>query len=230
MKSNKNAFFNILNEDYPKVLLIGNGLTRKGQTSLSWDKLIEKVCRPSVKVDAYKSNTGGYDIPYPILSLTTSPIDDKERYSKYAEVLDEIKYVKNDNINRLLQNNQFDAILTTNYSYETEYCFDTKYDKYDSNKRRTFSCSTIEKKDAKYLIHTYNQISDNTPGIWHIHGELRRKSSMILSLYEYIRYINVINKYKDERREDYINLLDNLEFKSWIDYFYLVMCMYWDLA
>lgn len=213
--------FNIAEKEYPKVLLFGNGLTRN-EKSLSWDTLIEKVCRPGVNIEYYKTDIGNnkkvFRLPYSVLSLATSPFDDKERHNKYAEVLGTIEYGNNTYLKTLVKD-LFDAVLTTNYTYEAEVSIETKYANYNSKQKQYYAYYTSDRYDSKYLIHSYNKIGKDNPGIWHIHGEVRRKDSMILSLYEYVRYINKIGEYKESRREDYLYKTEELEFESWIDYF-----------
>ena len=55
--------------------------------------------------------------------------------------------------------------------------------------------------------------------IWHIHGELRRPSSIILSHDEYARMVFQILDYNAKRGADYEMLNRNLDFRSWVDYF-----------
>jgi len=57
--------------------------------------------------------------------------------------------------------------------------------------------------------------------IWHIHGEQRRKTSMILTHNEYIKLINKEVSYLSDRRNEYEENQDEIYFKSWIDYFLL---------
>lgn len=80
----------------------------------------------------------------------------------------------------------FDHILTTNYTYEFEAASfqSTKITVY---KLRQIQRKTQEHAKLRYLIHTYNSVSfeDNENRIWHIHGEHRKPSSVVLGHYDY---------------------------------------------
>ena len=77
--------------------------------------------------------------------------------------------------------------------------------------------------DSKYLIHGFNRLKKDgvAQDIWHIHGESRRTSSLILTHDEYARLINQILLYNQERKKDYLDYENEIHFKSWIDYFIL---------
>lgn len=217
--------YNIFNLEItrPKVLVIGNGLTY-GNT-ICWTQLIQKVSRENVDVSRYegKRDERGnvkFQVPNNILTLATSVNDDKERHKIYFDALKDYNQLSNIKIKRLL-NVPFDAILTTNYTYEWETELNPKYQKYSSVTKRKFAETTIGVADAKYLLHTFNHITPNSPGIWHIHGELRRPSSMILSHDEYARYIHKILSYNKARGNEYTRFFNHLKMKSWIDYFLL---------
>ena len=55
--------------------------------------------------------------------------------------------------------------------------------------------------------------------MWHIHGEIRRKSSIILNHDEYMRLVTRVIEWNKENRNRYEIAYTNLRFKSWIDYF-----------
>lgn len=220
MKKQQYQIFN-LDEVRPKVLLVGNGLTYG--TSIPWAILINQVSRDNVDVSRYEKKRYGnnsleYHLPYNILTLATSVLDDQERHKKYTDALCKQEYPLNSTINRLIKL-PFDAILTTNYTYEWEAELNPNYPKYSPKRKRDFAATTEDVADAKYLLHTYNQIIPKSPNIWHIHGELRRPSSMILSHDEYARYIHQILSHNKRQGNDYVNYYDKIKMKSWIDYF-----------
>lgn len=203
-----------MNKRIPQVLLLGNGLTRN--TGYSWEQFIEKCVRKDVDLDLYKKD-GVFQVPNTILSLATMNADDTQRHSDYAHILSEIQYVENLYINQLIKL-PVDSVLTTNYTYEIEYAMENKYPDLAANDKRKYSHCT--EKDAKYLIHTYNRF-EKFPHIWHIHGEARRKSSLILSHDEYARLTNKIIEFLNGRKNHYVKYSDNIQMKSWIDYFVL---------
>lgn len=222
MNNKQYKIFN-LDERRPQVLVLGNGLTYR--LGISWNQLIKGVSRPDVDLSKYDKKNAPCDVsfqkvPNTIFTLATSARNDSERHAKYSKVLNTVKYTENDKIKRLL-GMPFDAIITTNYTYEIEATALPRYPELKNESKRQYSYVTRTETDKKYLIHTYNRISPDGKDIWHMHGELRRPSSMILSHDEYARYIHQIMIYNEKRGNDYTNYRKELKFKSWIDYFVL---------
>lgn len=203
-----------LTQNYPQVLFLGNGLTRSN--GYSWHEFIKSCSRIDADIDRYKKGNE-FKIPNTILSMIAMDMDDATRHKRYKNKLDEIKYQPNPYINRLLTL-PFDSILTTNYTYELEYAMKSDYPDLKDKAKTTYSVQT--EKDNKYLIHTYNYF-ENYPPIWHIHGEARRKSSLILSHDEYARLTNKIIEFCNERKDYYTEHSQDLQTKSWIEYMIL---------
>lgn len=114
----------------------------------------------------------------------------------------------------------FDAVITTNYSYEFEYAMDSKFLK-KSNKyvAHTDGCG---RKEVCYPLYSfyrmpyYGQLKD----IWHIHGEAKNKSSIVLGQYYYINAISKWRAYlKDAYTKYYKKEEDRIRPKSWLEYF-----------
>lgn len=210
-----------MSQKIPQVIFVGNGLVYS--SNCSWEELIEKTSRDDIDVTKYKRESErGFHIPNTLLTLVTANHNDTERHEKYISTINNTKYDRNEYIDELLKL-PIDAFLTTNYTYEIEYAIKHDYPSL-KDKTRYWDC-TIKpteksKVDAKYLIHTYNKIGDYPP-IWHIHGEVRRKSSLILSHDEYARLVNKILDFNLSRGNDYLTCRDELKIKSWIDYFIL---------
>lgn len=205
----------------PKVLVIGNGLTRK--TSVSWHDLIKGVARDGVDIEHYikwntKKEFDGFHLPNTVMTLATSIVEDGTRHNKYSEILSKKAYPSNPQLKSLLEM-PFDAVLTTNYTYELESEVYNWYPLLSDSGKRKYAAVTQTERDSKYLLHTFNRIKDNAPDIWHIHGELRCHSSVILSHDEYARLIHEIIDYNKKRADDYRKYENNLKFKSWVDYF-----------
>lgn len=204
----------------PKVLLFGNGLTR--ETSVSWQELIRSVRRDGANVERYERYEDGlfqgFVLPNTVMTLATSIVEDKQRHETYATVLNQKSYSENDYLKTLLSL-PFDAVLTTNYTYEAEAVFRPKYPGVTDRTKGKYAATTGENPDGKYLIHSFNRLSDSCPDIWHIHGELRCPSSVILSHDEYARLVHKLIEHNRERRDDYVTCRTALRFTSWIDYF-----------
>lgn len=203
----------------PQVLLLGNGLTYSD--GVPWYKLIEEVARDKTIVDKYKKydpdgNHIGFHVPNTVLTLATSEKDDQQRHKKYGKAFENIQYNTKTTIKNLMKI-PFDAILSTNYTYELEAALFPDYPTLSTKSQRKYAFQTINKRDSKYLLHTYNRIKEMD--IWHIHGELRRPGSIILSHDEYARMVHKILSYNAERGADYEVLKEKLDFRSWIDYF-----------
>lgn len=203
--------FNI-NEKRPQVLLIGNGLVY--QKGFSWDDFIDKISR--VKC----TNKLDDKVPYSIKATATSDVSDKRRHDEYYKAFSKYKYSSFDNLNRLLKI-PFDSILTTNYTYEIENHLYKNYHLLSNVTKGKKAICTARKSEGKYLLRTYNRLSNGvqTHDIWHIHGEIRRKSSMILTHDEYARLTKNILDYLDKRQNSYDEYYEDVKFKSWIDYF-----------
>ena len=213
-----------LTKTHPNVLVLGNGLTRK--TGIPWTTLIESIKRGGINIDPYKElDADGhfirYTIPNTILTAATSIIDDKERNDKYTDIFNRIAILPNTNLAKLLSLN-FDAILTTNYSYELESEIFSKYPLLSADQKRNYAAITKpkNKQDAQFLLHTFNKWDDK-PDIWHIHGELRRPSSIVLTHDEYAKHTQLIAQYHSQRKSEYSKKASALKFRSWVDYFLL---------
>ena len=208
----KNPIVINLKEGIPNILFVGNGISYS--PDFSWYSIIEKISEVPKNISKLQNDNGVFQIPNPLLTMALCDSNDKTRREKYIEAMGGYKY--NDTYVKKLLEIPFDAILTTNYTYDFENGIIEGYKDY-SNKKKS-KCSFSTQKDSKFLIHTYNQLNDHLP-IWHFHGELRRNSSMILSHDDYARLIGKIIEFNANRKNDYEIKYTALEMKSWIDYF-----------
>ena len=111
----------------------------------------------------------------------------------------------------------FDAVLTTNYTYQVENCLDPSFvHKSDSQKNAKYACCTQKDKDSKFLIHTFNRV--NHCDIWHIHGEERRKSSMVLTHDEYGRLSGEIRDHFYKYAKQFVEDSEEFTISTWMDY------------
>lgn len=206
----------------PKVLLIGNGLTYKN--GVPWPELIRKTARPDADVSRYeREDTEGnrwFAVPNTVLTLAVSETGDRERHARYVEALEQKSYPENERIRELLAMS-FDAVLTTNYTYELEAALLPKYPALSNDSKRKRARTIEGKQDRRFLLYTFNRVTEGGPDIWHIHGELRRPSSMVLSHDEYARLVHEILAYNKSLRNKYVKERNNLKFQSWIDYLVL---------
>lgn len=213
----------------PKVLLFGNGLI--WETCVPWQELIRKVKRPEADIEKYMIYEGsgedrrfvGFRVPNTVMTLATSLISDGERHNKYGEVLNPTNQTPSPLLKKLLLDEKgklsyFDAVLTTNYTYEAEALFHERYPTLTDRSKAAYAVNTAENGDAKFLLHTCNKLKTG-PEIWHIHGELRRPSSIVLSHDEYARLVGELMKFNSDRRDDYLRHQTDLLIESWVDYF-----------
>lgn len=195
-------------ERVPKVLLIGNGfyqINNKG----AWDELID-----SLKDSKYKEKANTYRIPEPLKVIALSPkMDALELNRKVKQKLNDGSYTK---VLEELLKLEFDVILTTNYTYEIENTLEK------SAKDNTVRIVTNKKYvHERYLLHKYTLIDNNK--IWHIHGELDRPSSLIMTEYSYgvllSKICKVIESNTTRLFKHSINKGFNID--NWVDAFIL---------
>ncbi len=207
------------NQEFPEVLLLGNGINRAFD-KVSWEKLLRNISKWSdEKTTAFLNEP----MPAPLLTtlLTKNDVSAvlKAKNSKlFGVVPDAQKPI----LQQLLRIN-FDAVLTTNYSYELEEvsCGITeKISEYKLKKmmRHTTGSSRAE---GKYLLHTYNEVNYEgvKNNIWHIHGESRKPDSLILDNYYYSNYLSRLSEINRSRGDAYLH--GECEIISWLDAFIL---------
>ena len=209
-----------LAERIPNVLLIGNGILRScadinGFDCKNWGDYLYNLSKNTL---SEKQKKDIKDVPYSLKATLLAPLNDVSRHNKYSNQFKTLEFSDKSLLNNLVSL-EFDAILTTNYTYEIENCFKDGFNRLKDKSKyiKTISRNSMKNIDAKYLLHTFNQF-DNRPPIWHIHGEERRKTSIVLTHDEYSRLIhklieeNIINKNK------FIDYQTEIKYKSWLDY------------
>lgn len=211
-----------LRERRPKVLLVGNGLIKN--TGLSWDDLIKRTARAEVDLSVYqKENETGssktrFIVPYGPLAMAISDFEDDKRHQKYCEVLNQLNYTEIPLLQELVRL-PFDAILTTNYTYEVENVLHDGFSALNNCTKRKKSESFYRGKGRDtYLLQRYNKVGPEAPEIWHIHGEASRKSSIVLTHDEYARLITAVLTYMRQQKNHYEQETEQFVFHSWIDY------------
>ena len=128
---------------------------------------------------------------------------------------------------RLIKNaveSGFEAILTTNYSYEIEkaLCPGFHISIGSASKYRKKTCKDKPKAETTALYHYLLIPHDNIETvIWHIHGEAATPDSMIIGHYYYGRLLSRIQSYTAEtiRRYKIAERNGDLFYpRSWVDY------------
>ena len=200
--------FAIYNNERPKILLLGNGFNRINDNS-SWNELLN-----SMRDEKFKFDASIYDIPNGLKASMLANGELKSKIEKYInKAKKENKLFKNDDqlSNQLyydFASLNFDYILTTNYSYEIELAISGK-NELSNNKIYHMMKQYRNNPDRKYFLHTFNQTNNNefSRDIWHIHGEYRKPSSIILGQ---LYYGNLLSNYKNSLPKSYKSLEKNI--------------------
>jgi len=129
----------------PQVLLLGNGVTFNERNG-NWNKVITSLSEKEI-VSHFDN------LPYALKSSMTLSVNDKKRREKYKEFFSEkYYYLPNGIIKKLLDIN-FDAILTTNYTYEIENESKESYLNLSDKQKKNIVCWTTDKSD-KNIFYT----------------------------------------------------------------------------
>lgn len=204
----------------PKVLLLGNGLSRAYNAG-SWDHFLDSINRKKDEFPVPKDIN--MPMPLKIILLTDNHVGTamKENKNYFLKgFYDELDKEICDQIKKLFDCG-FDYILTTNYSYELEY---TVYgDRLNENRLKSIQrYSGVDRAESKYMLHTFNQVNyeGKDIDIWHIHGEARKPDSMIIGSDYYSRLTSRVieeagKKERYDRKED--KNPDLITVNSWVD-------------
>lgn len=206
----------------PRVLLLGNGINRAFGNS-SWGDILDKMsCGAYSEKEIKKLKT----MPYPLQAVVASADCVDKGVELFAKDLcsNEVNEKQKDILQKLIDN-KYDAILTTNYSYEIEYAMDEsfscKYKQKCSHRKTTYKGTTV---DEQFGLFKYNEVSckDTTIPVWHIHGEAARPKSIVLGHYYYGKLLSRLQYYVStviSRYEGCNRYKKSFTPKSWLDYF-----------
>ena len=199
----------------PNVLLLGNGINRAFGFS-SWDGLLN----PTTDSKSLRLDGVPYQLQAVILTNDNVDVFTKEISSELCKMkaCDEEEVLL-----RQLSMMDWDAILTTNYTYELEKAIFKDF-KIASEKTSKYRKYAIEKAPefAKKQLHAYFEVPNMDKPIWHIHGEAARPNTMILGHYYYGKLLSSMQSYLSSVIARYDYCRDHeLEFecRSWVDYF-----------
>ena len=208
--------------DYiPKVLLTGNGLHRAFEDS-NWDKLLKRLSgnRFSDKVWDKLQN-----LPYPQLAIVATGNHLNTGMKEAAHLYVQANVLPGeDSLIKMAVDSGFDAVLTTNYSYEIEkaLCPGFHISIGSASKYRKKTCKDKPKAETTALYHYLLIPQDDVEtAIWHIHGEAAIPDSMIIGHYYYGRLLSRIQSYTAETIRRYkISERNGALFypRSWVDY------------
>ena len=211
------------NKSYiPNVLLLGNGINRTFG-DLSWGSVIDGLSTGEFDYDQKwmeKIKTIPFSLQTIVIS-SDSVSDGMKNLSK--KLLPSKLEEKQANLLKDLISLPFDAILTTNYSYEIETainpCFMVREGHASKYRHKTQKGTGPQEQ---FGIYTYLSVEGHN--IWHIHGEAARYNSMVMGHYYYGKLLGEIQKRVPELIRKYKALNNKgvpFEPHSWIDYFLL---------
>lgn len=214
-------------EKIPQVILLGNGINR-AFGGRSWGELLHDIAaedKKGINVESLRSPA-----PFQVIYLTNDTVDvtlKRHKYQLFGKVVEE----EHADILRQILSMDADHILTTNYSYELEY---TAYpdlqmlsDKKKENAIKKLRCCEKEKTQKdKYMLYEYNELQcgSKTNKIWHIHGEARKHSSIILGHFYYGMLLREITDYIKHKGNSYAMAQKSggeIKIRSWVDAFIL---------
>lgn len=184
--------------DYtPKVLLTGNGLHRAFEND-DWDKLLREIAQ-----DRYTDKEWAEirKLPYPQMAIvaTGNHVGDgmEAASEKYIQLLP--KPGEKQLLAKAVSCG-FDAVLTTNYSYEIEKALIPSFQvlRHRPSKYRRKTCKDKPRGENNALyqyIFASNGASEKDLPIWHIHGEAALPDTMIIGHYYYGKLLSRIQSY-----------------------------------
>lgn len=208
-----------------KVLFLGNGLCR-AYGGEDWKRHLHLI-NTNPRIDILDAK---YErVPYSLKAVIAT--DDKISDVLSTDAADKLLFGLEtiDTIREpicSLVNLGFDHILTTNYSYEIERSLDSDFQRQGTYKghlirdfNKVTSMSGLSSPEEKYFLHTFNELSYNhqMQKIWHIHGEGRKKDSIVLGQ---DMYGKLLGQYVEELKR-YDSLPLPQEVVSWLDAFIL---------
>ena len=178
------------------VLLLGNGIDRIFNShGISWQKLLDKMTtNPNIP------EHHGLPFPLEVVLRTNDHVD--EVLKKHGnELFSSAEDAGLREILGQLLTMGFDEILTTNYDYTIEGTafYPNTITPYRIEKLMRHT-PEIDRAERSYMLHTYN-IADYkgvSNRIWHIHGEARKPSSIVIGHY---MYVNLVSKWREKLKE-----------------------------
>ena len=211
--------FDLALRRYPRVLLLGNGILRL-RGGVSWEALLQRIAvNDEIPDDVLR------DIPLAMRVEALCGVDVEGARLRAAREFEPIDACITDTLQRLLSL-PWDCVLTTNYTYEAEGVLLGK-DRFDrEDRRRALACmdGSVRRRDNLHFCYIMERKGLPPLPVWHIHGDLGRSESMILSYYSYARTISRLQKYNRQLKnafQDAVEAGRTVTPRSWTDWFIL---------
>ena len=220
MTRKRNALFTIEPDKRPKVLLLGNGMLKLGNNGLGWDDLLKRIrTRPG------EINVKDAKVPYAMQpeALCGTDVEQIQR-----DVANNIETLKDGHpLLKEILSLPFDAILTTNYTYEIETILTGKEWPGKNERRKAFTAldGNTKVNHNTFVCNAVRTADGRVIPVFHIHGETARKHSMILSYYSYANALSRLVDYNKNvlKNSLYEHQQENKTYqcRCWLDYFIL---------
>ena len=209
----------------PNVLLLGNGINRCMENyGISWSKLLE-----SISLKKFKNRFDEFsDIPFPLKTVIFTGDHVDRSIDKFAmEFMPGPISQEHVDLLKGFVDLPFDAILTTNYSYEIEQAILPEFScAYKTNCKYRITNKKGNNLEDRFGIFKYYSIgnADNIKNIWHIHGDAAHPNGIVLGHYYYGELLSIIQQQiHNIKRIHSVCQKNKIDYKpnSWIEYFLL---------
>ncbi len=206
----------------PNIILIGNGINRAFGSG-KWGDLLGEISCNSFD-GKKKENIENLSLPLQAILMTEDNVDEGIELLAEELIKEKTNSPEQTAIIKNLLANSFDAVLTTNYTYEIERSINPDFN-CELKKSCKYRKTTIKSKQMEDRLGIYRYmspaVSGNPVNVWHIHGEIGRPSSVVLGHYYYGEMIACIRNYIPTLIRRYNGLRNSGEYSplSWIDYF-----------
>ena len=210
---------NLAAQRFPRVLLLGNGILRL-RGGVSWEALLARIAVNDEIPDHVLR-----DIPLAMRVEALCGADVEGARLRAAAEFEPTDACVTDTLRRLLRL-PWDCVLTTNYTYEAESVLLGRDHFGKEDRRRTLACmdGSVYRKDNLHFCYIMERKGLPPLPVWHIHGDLGRPDSMILSYYSYAKAISRLQKYNRQLKnafQDAVQARRLVTPRSWSDWFIL---------
>ena len=211
--------FDLALRRYPRVLLLGNGILRL-RGGVSWEALLERIAVNDDIPDEVLR-----EIPLAMRVEALCGADVEGARLRAAREFEPIDACITDTLRRLLSL-PWDCVLTTNYTYEAEGVLLNRNRFGREDRRRMLACmdGSVLRRDNLHFCYIMERPGLPPLPVWHIHGDLGRPESMILSYYSYAKAISRLQKYNRKLKnafQDAVEARRTIAPLSWSDWFIL---------
>lgn len=210
-------------ETNKNVIFFGNGLNRvnKGQ---NWEALLHEISNGKILKN----------IPLPFQYEDICLSSDADEFDKGPSCCageDELKKRIVDKLSNIQSNDAYEALA----KIPVNHYITTNYDKTLENTLKKMGYHKIQSdsNESRYSIHRYSifEKDNDTKQIWHIHGNIDKRNSIIMGYDQYCGELSKMNdwvkgSYKIAKKpieaihSRFSNTPDDDDIKSWIDLFF----------